>query len=293
MRGIYYAGESRHVAIPLSLSFLCFFLVSGCTPRYVYAPTIAQRALDDNIRMEEITDKIPKKRGFNLTDVDVFAFTNDVKQAWRNRSQLSRTAGVLTGVSRVGLAGAATTVAATSPAGSASDAVPILTGIATFIGEIFGLVDAGGRSEAYQDGLRLILEAEAEYVATLPISADQQPNVSGTRLTDAGKQLLIRVNAAIAVVDKALQNRVPTQKEIEAATANVEKVMVALRAKIEEEEIERAAEEQKKREEAKKKREEARKKKEEAEQKDSKESQGDAGKTSAGGQPSPAKPPAQ
>jgi len=191
----------------------------------VYTPTIAERALEPTIKMEGVEKEINKSSGFKITDADVFAFANDIKQAWRNRSQAARTAGVLTGVSRVGLAGAATTVAATSPAGASADAVPVLTGIATFIGEIFGIVDTGGRAEAYQDGLRLILEAEAEYVAALPAGAGGRANVSGTRLTAAGKQLFSRVNAAIAVVDKALQNRVPTKEEVEAATANVKKAI--------------------------------------------------------------------
>ena len=214
-----FAAILRRDASPLCFSFLCLFLLGGCTARYVYTPTIAQRALDPNIQMEGLDKEKPiaKTTGFKITDADVFAFTNDVKQAWRNRSQASRTLGVLTGVSRVGLAGAATMVAATSPAGAASDAVPVLTGIATFIGEIFGIVDPGGRSEAYQDGLKLLLDAEAEYLLALPPGA--KGAVTGTELTVAGATLFKRVNAAITVVDKALQSRVPTQDEVDRATA--------------------------------------------------------------------------
>jgi hypothetical protein len=189
----------------------------------VYTPTIAQRALDPNIQMEGLDKEKPiaKAAGLKVTDADVFAFTNDIKQAWRSRSQASRTFGVLTGASRVGLAGAATMVAATSPAGAASDAVPVLTGIATFIGEILGLVDPGGRSEAYQDGLMLLLAAEAEYLLGDNKDKEIKPGeIPGDRLTTAGKKLFKRVNAAITVVDKALQGRVPHVEEVQAATAD-------------------------------------------------------------------------
>lgn len=202
------------------LSFLLYLLLAtGCTPRYVYTPTIAQRALEPNIMMEGVEDKIKKDPGFQITDADIFAFTNDIKQAWRSRSQAARSFGVLTGVSRVGLAGAATTVAATKGLGSSGDTIPVLTGIATFIGEIFGFVDPGGRSEAYQDGLKLILDAEAEYLDGIP--QDKKGLASGTDLTDAGKTLFKRVNAAIVVVDKALQSRIPTKEEVEAATSRI------------------------------------------------------------------------
>lgn len=220
MRKFYLAWGGRQNLLMQSFLVLCLFLASSCTARYVYTPTIAELAVDKtNIVLDGVSEKINKTAGIQITDADIFAFTNNVKQAWRNRSQASRTFDVLTGVSRVGLAGAATTVAATKGLGSSGDTIPVLTGIATFIGEIFGLVDPAGRAEAYQDGLKLILDAEAEFVEKVPNGL-----ASGTSLSDAGKGLYKKVVAAIALVDKALQGRIPTKEEVEAATAKIEEL---------------------------------------------------------------------
>ena len=207
------------ILLPELFPVLCLLLVSGCTASYVYTPTIAQRSLEKNIVLEGVDTGKERDKGFKITDADVFAFTNDVKQAWRYRSQKARVGGVLTGVGTLGLSAAATTVAGTAGLKSSGDTIPILTGIGTFLGEALGLVDPGGRAEAYQDGLKLILDAEGEYLESLP--KDKKGNASGMELTDAGAKLFQRVNAAIVVVDKALQSRVPTKEEIEAATARV------------------------------------------------------------------------
>ena len=210
----------------LTLTSLCLFALTGCTlfnPRknYYYRPTIADRAVEKNIILNgDITEK-PKSDSIKISDVDVFTFMYDLKQAWRQRSQSARVSGALGGVSAIGLAAAATTVAATHGGTTAGNTVPILTGIGTFIGELFGLVDPSGRDEAYKDGIQLLLDAEAEYCETLVKMGNC--NANGGKMTEAGATLLKRTNAAIVVVDKALEGRVPTQAQIEAATAKFKK----------------------------------------------------------------------
>jgi hypothetical protein len=212
-------------AYPGKFVLLSFFLLSGSGCNllqpgyyYYYQPSIADRALNTNIELNQ-EDKGSKINGINVTDVDVFAFLQDVKQAWRQRSQASRVGGALGGVSSVGLAAAATTAAATHGGTTAGNTVPILTGIGTFIGELLGLVNPSGRDEAYKDGLKLLLEAEAEYCQTLVKLGDCKAD--GTKMTEAGAMLLQRTNAAIVVVDKALEGRVPTREQIDAATARL------------------------------------------------------------------------
>ena len=200
-------------------------LGSGCSLfnpayNYYYRPTIADRALDtDAIHINNDVATGKKSEGINITDVDVFTFMYDVKQAWRQRSQSARTAGAVTGVSTIGLAAAATTVVATHGGSTAGNTVPILTGIGTFIGELLGLVDPSGRDEAYKDGIQLLLDAEAEYCEKLVEKGGCKAD--GKTMTPAGALLLKRTNAALVVVDKALEGRVPTRAQIDAATARL------------------------------------------------------------------------
>jgi len=68
-----------------------------------------------------------------------------------------------------------------------------------------------GRIDAYQDAVRLIEEAEIEYLAF-----NQYP--SGTVLTQNGVTLFQRVTASIHLVEKTLGGRIPTLADTEKAT---------------------------------------------------------------------------
>lgn len=198
-------------------------ITSGCSlfyPRQNYygRPTLTDRGLNKNIIIngEEILNEI-KTRGIDLTDVDVFTFMNDVKQAWRERSQTARVSGLAGGFTSVGLAAAATTTAATHGGTLAGNTVPILTGIGTFIQSLFGLFDPAGRDVAYEDGIAILLRAQHEYCETL-IQQTGQCHVDGNKMSQAGVTLLDRTNAAIAAVDKALAGRIPTKEQLEHVT---------------------------------------------------------------------------
>jgi hypothetical protein len=108
------------------------------------------------------------------------------------------------------------TLAALAGAGAAFDfGASIVAGLAlgsAGIPELQKIFDAKGRTEVFQDAVRLIEEAEIEY-----LSFNQNP--SNTLLTQNGVTLFQRVTASIHLVEKTLAGRIPsladTQKAVE------------------------------------------------------------------------------
>jgi len=240
--------DTVHPTSKTCCNAICLALLlatSGCalfSPRqnYYYRPTIADRAMESKIILNgSVTEKpkasppaantvpAPDTAGITITDVDVYTFMNDLKQAWRERSQAARVGGAMAGVGAVGLSAAATTAAATHGGTTAGNTVPILTGIGTFLTELLGLTDPAGRELAYKDGIKLLLEAEVEYCQNL-MEDLSECKVRGDRLTSAGQTLLERTNAALAVVDKALEGRIPTKEQVERATAEIKKTTTSI-----------------------------------------------------------------
>lgn len=99
------------------------------------------------------------------------------------------------------------TLAAIAGAGAAFDfGASVVTGLAlgsAGIPELQKIFDARGRTEVFQDAVRLIEEAEIEY-----LSFNQNP--SNTVLTQNGVTLFQRVTASIHLVEKTLAGRIPS-----------------------------------------------------------------------------------
>jgi len=107
------------------------------------------------------------------------------------------------------------TLAALAGAGAAFDfgasAVTALGLSSAGIPQLQRIFMAQGRIDAYQDAVRLIEEAEIEYLAF-----NQYP--SGTVLTQNGVTLFQRVTATIHLVEKTLGGRIPSLADTEKAT---------------------------------------------------------------------------
>ena len=73
------------------------------------------------------------------------------------------------------------------------------------------IFDAKGRAQTYQDAVRLIEEAEIEYLAHNPRPSDRE-------LTPNGVTLFQRVSASIHVVEKTLAGNLPTVQDMRQAT---------------------------------------------------------------------------
>jgi hypothetical protein len=79
------------------------------------------------------------------------------------------------------------------------------------IPEFQGIFNAKGRAECYQDAVRLIEEAQIEYLAH-----NQRP--SSDELTQNGVTLFQRVTASIHVVEKTLVGHLPSVEDMQKAT---------------------------------------------------------------------------
>jgi hypothetical protein len=79
------------------------------------------------------------------------------------------------------------------------------------IPEFQGIFNAKGRAECYQDAVRLIEEAQIDYLAH-----NQQP--SSRELTQNGVTLFQRVTASIHVVEKTLAGHLPSVQDMQKAT---------------------------------------------------------------------------
>ncbi len=84
------------------------------------------------------------------------------------------------------------------------------------IPEFQGIFNAKGRAECYQDAVRLIEEAQIEYLAH-----NQQP--SPNELTQNGVTLFQRVTASIHVVEKTLAGHLPSVDDMQKATERMSK----------------------------------------------------------------------
>jgi hypothetical protein len=84
------------------------------------------------------------------------------------------------------------------------------------IPELQKIFDAKGRAQVYQDAVRLIEEAEIEYLA---LNQRPLPNV----LTQNGVTLFQRVSASIHVVEKTLAGNLPSVQEMQKATEPMSK----------------------------------------------------------------------
>ena len=184
-------------------------LLSSCgmaeRANYMYTPSLGQRALQSNIYMMGDTGKA-KKDGIPLADADVYAFLQDLKDAWRYRMQIDR--GIAVGGETGG--------------GGGVGAVGGLAAGSAFLGRLLGIAQPIDRSNAYISGLAELNKAESSFVKALAKTDDGEGSeISGTRLTIAGATLNSRINYAITLVDKALANTLPTMEELTAAQEEI------------------------------------------------------------------------
>jgi len=210
---------------------VCGLVLTSCSvserANYLYQPSLGQRALHDNIYMQGDTGK-PKKAGIPLADADVYAFLQDLKDAWRYRLQVDR--GIAVG-GETGRAVLSTGAMIAAGAGGGVGAVGGLAAGSGFLGRLLGIAQPIDRSNAYIGGLAELNKAESAFVKALAKTDDGEGSeISGTRLTIAGATLNSRINYAITLVDKALANALPTMEELTAAQEEIP--MPAKKAKV-------------------------------------------------------------
>jgi hypothetical protein len=143
-----------------------------------------------------------------LTDVVALNYASSVVTILRAKYTGARITREISSTAQLGLAAAA----AYGAAFSYSKSTLAVLGLASAgIPELQRLFGAKERAQMYQDAIRLIEEAEIEYLAL-----NQKP--SGTFLTQNGVTLLQRVTASIHLVEKTLAGNLPSAADMQKAT---------------------------------------------------------------------------
>jgi hypothetical protein len=179
------------------------FAVTACTTAEKYSFTRLGQTYDQNTGQLVNPAEPPK-----LSDGLALNFASSVATAFRAKFNGTRVANEVATTVQV-------TLAALAGAGAAFDfgssAVAALGLSSAGIPQLQRIFMVQGRIDAYQDAVRLIEEAEIEYLAL-----NQYP--SSTILTQNGVTLFQRVTASIHLVEKTLGGRIPSLQDTEKAT---------------------------------------------------------------------------
>jgi hypothetical protein len=190
----------------LLTSFLCFAL-SACTTVDKYSFIRYGQSPDQTTNQFDPTAIPP------LSDVLALNYASSVASILRCKFNGARIAREISSTAQVGLAAFAGAGAAFN--WSASTITALGLGSAG-IPELQKIFDAKGRAQVYQDAVRLIEEAEIEYLA---LNQRPLPNV----LTQNGVTLFQRVTASIHVVEKTLAGNLPSVQDMQKATEPMSK----------------------------------------------------------------------
>lgn len=187
----------KWIVIMLSLT------LAACTTTEKFSFTRLGQTIDPNTGQLINPSEAPR-----LSDGLALNYASSVATALRAKFNGTRIANEVAGTLQV-------TLAAIAGAGAAFDfgssAVAALGLSSAGIPQVQRIFMVQGRIEAYQDAVRLIEEAEIEYLAF-----NQSP--SSTYLTQNGVTLFQRVSASVHLVEKTLGGRIPSLADTEKAT---------------------------------------------------------------------------
>lgn len=158
--------------------------------------TASQSAARDLYKPLRFSDQLALSYADNVADILRGKF---------HRARVVREASNTTQVGLAALAGAA------GPFKLRPDTLAGLGLGTVVIHELQGIFNAKGRAENYQEAVRLIEEAEVEYLS-------YNPSPSAGYMTQNGVTLVHRTNAAIHVVEQALAGLLPTLEQMKQAT---------------------------------------------------------------------------
>ena len=190
------------IQVPKLLTLFLCFAVTACTTVDEYSFIRYGQTPDQTTHQYDPTAIPP------LSDVLALNYAGSVASILRCKFNGARIARELSSTAQVALAALAG--AGATFHWSASTIAALGLGSAG-IPELQKIFDAKGRAQVYQDAVRLIEEAEIEYLAL-----NQRP--SPTVLTQNGVTLFQRVTASIHVVEKTLSGNLPSVKDMQQAT---------------------------------------------------------------------------
>ena len=193
-------SRRQHCLVKGAALALCGVFAACTTDRYSF--------VDYGQQIDPRTGQANSARDLRLNDVLALNYASSVVALLRAKYTGARITREISATAQLGLAAAA----AYGAAFNYSKSTLAVLGLGSAgIPELQRLFGAKERAQTYQDAIRLIEEAEIEYLA---LNQQPSPNV----LTQNGVTLLQRVTASIHVVEKTLAGNLPTVEDMQKAT---------------------------------------------------------------------------
>jgi hypothetical protein len=179
---------------------VCVSFASCSTERYSF--------VDYGNQTDPRTGQPNYKRELQLNDALALSFASSIAELLRAKYTGARITREISSVAQLGLAAAAAYGAAFDYSKSTLAVLGLGSAGIPELQRIFG---AKERAQTYQDAIRLIEEAQIEYLA---LNQSPSPKI----LTQNGVTLLQRVTASIHVVEKTLAGNLPSVEDMHKAT---------------------------------------------------------------------------
>jgi hypothetical protein len=189
----------RRITSAVALA-VCALLVACTTDRYSF--------VDYGSQINSRTGEPNYKRELRLNDALALNYASSVVALLRAKYTGARITREISSVAQLGLAAAAAYGAAFNYSKSTLAVLGLGSAGVPELQRIFG---AKERAQTYQDAIRLIEEAEVDYLA-------HNPKPSADELTPNGVTLFQRVTASIHVVEKTLAGNLPSMDDMKKAT---------------------------------------------------------------------------
>jgi hypothetical protein len=181
---------------------MLFLALIGCAPMDKYSFIQRGQTLDATGRLVDFNETPV------LSDALALNYASSVATILRCKFNGARISREVSSTAQVALAALAGAGAAFDFGASTVTALSLSSAGIPHLQQIF---DAKGRAQVYQDAVRLIEEAEIEYLA-------HNPRPANNELTPNGVTLFQRVSSCIHVVEKTLAGNLPTIQDMRQVT---------------------------------------------------------------------------
>ncbi len=171
-----------------------------------------------SIRFTEFDVSVPLAE-IKVSDADVLGFSSDIQKALRRRMDRARR--VRLGSGSIQVIAAATGATLGLMTGDVATAA-VFAAVSAVMPELQHIFQAKERSEAYEQGLELIQDADTRYYNKMTESDSRA--VIPNKLTKDGAALLSEIAACLKLVDKAILQTIPSIEDLQAATGRLEEL---------------------------------------------------------------------
>lgn len=213
-----------------SLTLAMLLSISGCASfdqSYDTTPGVVDRAMQKNLWLGGVDTGKAVAGGLSVNDALVVTYGADLAKIYDLRIAQFNGASVGAALTQAAMAAAIGGIALGQ--GSLASAGGVAA-FSLFLQHVFGIANTPAKANAYLGGKNLLAAAENEYWLALAAESCGPTVVSGTELTTAGAQYLVRINNSATIVQNQLQMTMPTLEQMKAATVPAGNVGLRMRA---------------------------------------------------------------